>query len=473
MPPSPTLWWVRRDLRLTDNAALCAALARQGPVIPVFLYDEVVQTLGAAPMWRLGLGLEVFAKTLAQVGSRLILRRGRALEALRDLISETGAQAVYWNRLYDPAALQRDKAVKAALKNDGIAAHSTPGHVLFEPWTVETGGAGYYRVYSPFRRAVWDRTVDVPARAPARLSSPDTWPYSEALGDWHLARAMNRGATVVCDHVRVGETAAKARLDQFVAHHMHRYHADRDRLDLNATSGLSESLTYGEISPRICYWAVADKIQSGDKGAEKFVQELLWREFAYHLMYHTPHIVHKNWRQEWDAFPWNTDADRAEVQAWKRGMTGMPIIDAAMREMYVTGHMHNRARMLVASYLTKHLMTHWKIGLNWFADCLVDWDPAANALGWQWTAGSGPDAAPYFRVFNPDLQAEKFDPDHIYRRRFLAESYPDPSDTALSYFAAIPRNWSINAHGPYPHTPIVSATEGRNRALKAYEERDF
>ncbi|MDO7630051.1 MAG: FAD-binding domain-containing protein, partial [Loktanella sp.] len=210
-------------------------------------------------------------------------------------------------------------------------------------------------------------------------------------------------------------------------------------------------------------------LHAGKSDAEVFLKELVWREFAYHLAHHTPRIVDANWKPEWDGFPWN-EADTPEVIAWKQGRTGIPFVDAAMREMYVTGTMHNRGRMIVASYLTKHLMTHWKVGQAWFADCLTDWDPASNAMGWQWAAGSGPDAAPYFRVFNPVTQLDKFDKGHGYADRWIAEGALMPSDTALSYFDAVPCAWGLSPKDRYPE-PVVALDVGRNRALAAYAAR--
>ena len=210
----------------------------------------------------------------------------------------------------------------------------------------------------------------------------------------------------------------------------------------------------------------------GKAGAETFLKELVWREFAYHLMHHTPRLLDSNWKEDWDAFPWNTDERRSEVQRWKQGRTGIQFVDAAMREMYVTGRMHNRGRMIVASYLTKHLLCHWKIGQHWFGDCLIDWDPASNAMGWQWSAGSGPDATPYFRVFNPVTQLDKFDRDRAYVKRWIAEGRKNPTDTALSYFEAIPESWNMSPEDPYPE-PVVAADKGRQVALDAYENRGF
>lgn len=468
---SPILLWFRRDLRLADHPALTAAGATGRPVIPLFLHDEVVETHGGAPWFRLGLAVEHFGQVLGAMGSRLTLRRGPALATLRALIAETGAGSVWWTRLYDPDAKARDTAVKAGLRANGIDAKSFPGHLLFEPWEVETGSGGPYRVFTPMWRAVRGRSVANPLPAPKALARPAAWPATDSLSDWAMDRAMNRGRDVLLAHVTVGEAAAAARLSDFIARKVDRYPVARDLPAVDATSGLSENLTYGEISPVACWHAGWRVFEQGTAGAEVFLKELVWREFAYHLVHHFPHITSRNWKPEWDAFPWNREIT-PEVIAWQRGRTGVPFVDAAMRQMYVTGVMHNRGRMIVASYLTKHLMTDWKIGLDWFADCLIDWDPASNAMGWQWAAGSGPDAAPYFRVFNPVSQLDKFDPDHAYPRRWIAEGQRSPPDTALSYFAAQPRQWNMAPSDPYP-APVVAVEEGRKRALSAYENRGF
>ncbi len=469
---SPIILWFRRDLRLGDHPALTAAVETGRPIVPLFIHDEVVETHGAAPKFRLGLSVGDLATSLEGKDSKLILRRGDALSVLRDVIKETGAGAVYWSRLYDPDARKRDEAVKAALKTDGIEAVSHAGHLLFEPWTVETGSGGFYRVFTPMWKNV--RTRDVPPclPAPKAIPAPENWPASDTLADWDMGAAMQRGADIVAAHCCVGEVAASHRLGAFITHRVEDYDTARDLPAVDGTSRLSENLTYGEISPRTCWHSGQRAMQEGSKGAETFLKELVWREFAYHLVHHTPHITTKNWREDWDAFAWNTDERLAEVKAWKQGRTGLEFVDAAMREMYVTGTMHNRGRMIVASYLTKHLMCHWQIGQKWFADCLIDWDPASNAMGWQWSAGSGPDATPYFRVFNPETQVEKFDRDGAYRRTWIAEDRGQPSQTALDYFAAIPKSWPMTPGDSYPD-PIVSAAEGRTRALQAYENRDF
>lgn len=468
----PAILWLRRDLRLSDHPALAAALARGGPVIPVFIHDDAVERLGAAPKWRLGLGLSALEAALQAKGSRLILRRGAALAVLRDLIAETGAKAVFWTRLYEPEAQARDAGVKEALKSEGIEARSFGGHLMFEPWTVETKTGGYYKVYTPMWNAVRGRDVETPLAAPARIAGPAIWPASDALDAWRMGAAMHRGAEVVRPHVRLSEQAAQERLAAFIETWVARYDTTRDQPHVAGTSLLSENLALGEISPQQCWHAGQRALAEGKAGAETFLKELVWREFAYHLMYHTPHILNANWKRDWDAFPWNTDESHPHVIAWKQGRTGIPFVDAAMREMYVTGRMHNRGRMIVASYLTKHLLSHWKIGQAWFEHCLIDWDPASNAMGWQWAAGSGPDAAPYFRVFNPVSQLDKFDKKGEYVAQWIAEGQKSPPDTALSFFRAIPRHWGLSPQDRYP-APVVAADAGRKVALAAYENRGF
>ncbi|CUH76808.1 cryptochrome/photolyase family protein [Tropicibacter naphthalenivorans] len=472
MSQAPVIVWVRRDLRLTDHAAFTQAAKSGAPVIPVFIRDALVDGLGAAPKWRLGLGVESFSKSLEDKGSRLILRAGPPREVLLELAKQVGASAVYWQRAYDPDSVERDTDVKSALKDAGVQAESFEGHLLFEPWTVETKQGGYYKVYSPFWRAVKDREVPAPLPAPSDLPAPDQWPVSDDLNDWGLGDAMRRGAAVVRPYVRLGEQAAQSRLGAFMASKVEAYKDQRDVPAEDGTSCLSENLAVGEISPSQMWHAGQRALEEGKAGAETFLKEIVWREFAYHLMWHSPRILTDNWREEWGAFPWNEDERRAEVKAWKQARTGIRFVDAGLREMYVTGRMHNRVRMIVGSYLTKHLLCHWKIGMKWFEDCLIDWDPASNAMGWQWVAGSGPDATPYFRVFNPVTQREKFDPDRAYVKRWIAEGQKNPGAEALSYFDAIPESWPMRAGDDYPD-PIVSAKDGREAALNAYENKGF
>lgn len=465
MAEAPLILWFRRDLRVSDHPMLAAAVASGRPQLPLFILDPETEAIGAAAKFRLGLAVEAFGQRLQGLGSRLILRRGPALAVLEAVLAETGAAGVMWSRAYDPPAMARDKVVKAALKARGMLAESHPGALLHEPWEVETGQGGPYRVFTPYWKAVRGRAVAPTLPPPARLTAPAIWPASDRLEDWVLAEAMHRAAPIVAAHQRVGEAAALARLGDFAQGPMAAYAADRDFPALTgATSGLSENLAWGEIGPRSLWHRGWRAMAEGNAGAETFLKEVVWREFAWHLMYHYPDIASQSWKNGWQSFPWRGDTPDAE--RWRQGMTGEPFVDAAMREMYVTGRMHNRARMIVASYLTKHLLTDWRIGQAWFADCLTDWDAAANAMGWQWVAGSGPDASPYFRIFNPAGQAEKFDADQTYRRRWVAELGRAPGALALSYFDAVPRRWHLTPDQRYP-MPLVDLAEGRARALAA------
>lgn len=465
----PILLWFRRDFRLADHRALSEACQSGRPVVPVFILDEVAQSYGAAPKWRLCRALEQFQITLQNIGSRLVLRRGKAADVLFQLAKETGAQDIWWTRAYDPDAVKRDTAVKSTLTEVGFDAKSWPGHLLFEPWNVATKQGGFYKVYTPMWRAVKDREISAPEPAPQRLIAPEIWPRSERLQDWDLEKTMNRGAQVLTRCTTVGEEAAHSRLIEFTSGAIDGYKQGRDFPARDATSHLSEHLAWGEIGPRTIWHAGLRAYHEERHGAEHFLKELVWREFAYHLAFHTPHITHRSWRPEWEAFPWSEEEDET-VLRWKQGRTGIPLVDAAMRELYVTGYMHNRGRMIVGSFLTKHLLKHWRIGQAWFEDCLIDWDPASNAMGWQWVAGCGPDAAPYFRVFNPETQAQKFDPDQAYIQRYVAELAPKPGPEALAFFEACPRKWGLTPKDPYPQ-PVVGLAEGRKRALEVYGAR--
>lgn len=460
MQNAPLIIWFRRDLRLDDHRALAAALDLGRPVIPLFILDPETENLGAAAKWRLGQGIAALAESLAQIDSQLILRKGGAEQVLTSVLAETGGAGVYWQRMYDPASVARDTAVKSALKAGGFIAQSHEGALLLEPWQVETGQGGPYKVYSPFWRAIAGRDFGAPIAPPNSLPAPDHWPMSETLIDWNMGAAMQRGAGIVARHAGIGAATAQTRLRDFLAGPIGPYKEARDLVGQSATSQLSENLAWGEISPRRIWSASERAIHEGAAGAEHFRKELVWREFAYHLMHHTPHILAQNWRADWDDFPWRDDC--ADAERWRRGQTGEDFVDAAMREVYVTGRMHNRARMIVASYLTKHLMVNWRVGQAWFDQVLTDWDMASNAMGWQWVAGSGPDAAPYFRVFNPETQAEKFDADGRYRRYWLTGAGAD------EFRAAVPTSWAMTDKRP---KPILTLAEGRTRALAAYSAR--
>lgn len=452
---SAAILWLRRDLRLSDNPALTAAVRSGLAVIPVFILDPETEALAAAPKWRLGQAVAHFAERLGGIGSRLILRRGDAAEVLTALVRETNATEVHWTQLHDAPARHRDMAVAQAL---GAAAHVHHGHTLHPPDAIRTKVGGFYKVYTPFWNTLRQMGVDTPAPSHDTLKAPDTWPASDRLEDWAMGAAMNRGAAVLAKHATVGEDAALQRLHDLLDG-LDGYARARDDMGTRETSGLSENLTYGEIGPRTLWHAALHAMQDGARNAEIFLRELAWRDFAHHLLWHNPHLPDRHWREGWDDFPWRQD--NSDAEAWRRGQTGEPIVDAAMREMFATGTMHNRARMIVASYLTKHLLTDWRVGLRWFEEVLIDWDPASNALNWQWVAGCGPDASPYFRIFNPAAQADKFDAKRRYRDRWLTDT-PQSRD----FLDAAPRQWGLTAQSPRPE-PLIGLKVGRDRALAA------
>ncbi|MDO5613260.1 MAG: deoxyribodipyrimidine photo-lyase [Paracoccus sp. (in: a-proteobacteria)] len=444
---APVIWWVGRDLRLTDNPALVAAAA-SGPVLPLMVLDTPEDALGAAPAWRLGQAMRALADNLAARGSRLIVRRGDAATVLAALMAQTGAQAVHLN---SPRPFFSAAAVRVAL---GEALHIHPGNWLLAPGSVKTGAGGAYQKFTPFWRNLRGRDIAAPMPVP-RITAPAAWPASD---DWQLGTAMRRGAAIVARETRAGQAAALARLAEFLDGPVQDYTDARNLPAHPGTSGLSDALAVGEISARHIWHAATAARAEGAPGAETFLSELAWRDFARDLYFHSPAMDRQAWRAEWDSFPWRDD--NPDAGSWRRGLTGIDIVDAGMREVYATGRMHNRVRMIAASFLTKHLLTHWRIGLDWFADTLTDWDPASNAMNWQWVAGSGPDAAPYFRIFNPDTQAAKFDPRGDYCRYWLS----GPGDARFR--AAIPLSWDIPSARP---APVIGLAQGRARALAAYE----
>ncbi len=456
---TPTIVWLRKDLRLADNHALTAA-STAGPIIPVFILDDVfATTLGAAAKLRLKLSLEALSRDLAQAGAPLILRRGEALTVLRALVAETGAKAVTWTRLTDGPALERDKRIKAALVDDGVTTESHGGFTLLDPWTVKTGAGNQFKVYTPFWRAVSARDIERPLPRPKILTGVQGV-RSDTLVDWRLEAEMGPAADALADQISAGEQAALDKLDTFLDGPAPRYAEDRDQMGLpNAVTQLSDHLAVGEISPRTIWWAL---MATGDThGHVTARKQIVWRDFAHHLLFHDPEMETRCWRREWEEFAWAGDNDAAAK--WKAGSTGIDVVDAAMRELWVTGRMHNRARMIVASVLTKNLLVDWRIGEAWFRHTLIDWDPANNAMGWQWVAGCGPDASPFFRIFNPATQAEKFDKSKTYRRRWLYQG-----EGAKSFKAMWPKSdVTLSLESP-PLMVDLKAT--RQAALSAWED---
>ena len=463
------LVWLRRDLRLADNPALAAACQRYQRVLPVFIWapeEEAPWQPGGASRWWLHHSLAALQKSLPA----LRLRAGDSLAELRKLIAETGATAVYWNRLYEPALIARDKGIKETLRAEGLDAESFNAALLFEPWEMKTLAAGEpYRVFTPFYKAMLPR---LPARAlhiadvgrvPTRQQD---WPKSLPLESLELLPKINWDAAFY-QHWTPGEAGARARLEEFCKHDVTRYQDDRDLPAEAATSRLSPHLHFGEISPvqihaRVQRLMAENSAPGVLKNAQGFIREVVWREFSHHLLYHFPKTPQEPLYAKFAPFPWRRGYTK-DLRAWQQGRTGIPIVDAGMRELWVSGIMHNRVRMIVASLLTKNLLIPWQEGAQWFWDTLVDADLAQNTLGWQWTAGCGADAAPYFRVFNPILQARKFDPDGVYIKRWVPELAGLSGDELFAPWE------SPNPSKNYP-APIVDLAASRDRALAAYAE---
>lgn len=476
MSREPTLVWLRQDLRLSDNPALHAATACGGAVVPVFVWapeEDGAWPPGAASRWWLHQSLKALDRDLRRIGSRLVYRIGPSSDALLQVAAETGAKTVLWGRRYEPAVIARDAAVEVSLRGAGLVVERFNSSLLFEPWEIRTRAGKPFQVFTPFWRACRGSAPPAkPLPAPGRLPAPRRWPASvklDALGlqptlDWASGlRAM----------WKPGEAGARERMETFLAGGLASYDGDRDLPASRGSSCLSPHLHFGELSPRAIWHAVADRLASRQgrriaAGAETFLKELGWREFAHHLLFHFPYTAESPLRPSFSAFSWRDDP--VALLAWQRGRTGYPFVDAGMRQLWATGWMHNRVRMVAASFLVKHLLLPWQSGAKWFWDTLVDADLANNTLGWQWTAGCGADAAPFFRVFNPVAQGERFDASGDYVRRWVPELVRLESRW-------IHRPWEAPASAlatagvvlgeTYPR-PIVDHAAARQRALAAF-----
>ena len=461
--------WFRQDLRLADNSALDFACQAQQTeqVIPVFIWDPELEwgPQGAQKVW-LHHSLQSLAEDLKAKGSRLILRQGDTEVVLSELIESFQADTVVWNRCYEPAVIARDKSIKAKLKDQGVAAHSFNGSLLFEPWEVKTQGGGPYKVFTPFWKncLAQDRPFErfpEPEHLPAVVSQGE----SETLEDLKLLPAVN-WHTEIEKFWQVGEAAAHDKLSHFLSRDVSDYHDQRNTPSVDGTSLLSPHLHFGELSPRQV-WHAAQNYPSTE-GCRVFLSEIGWREFAYHIMYHFPHTVTQPMDARFEAFPWKPD--NGELALWQKGQTGYPIVDAGMRQLWETGWMHNRVRMIVASFLTKDLLLPWQLGAQWFWDTLVDADLASNSMGWQWAAGSGADAAPFFRIFNPVSQGEKFDKEGRYVRRWVPEIAQLPNKYLHKPWEAPPLTLleaGIVLGRDYPE-PVVNHKVAREDALAAF-----
>ncbi len=463
----PALVWFRQDLRLTDHAALDAAMAAGRPVVPVYILDDAspgLWALGGAARWWLHHSLAALAGSLRQRGAPLILRRGPAAEVIADLVRETGAGAVHAGRMHEPWARRADAAVQAALGETPLHLHRTA--TLFDLEAIRTKTGGTYGVYTPFARACRLRgDLHAPSPAPDRIPAAPP-PRSENLDEWALLPRHPDWAGGLRDTWAVGEAAAQARLQAFLDKAVRGYDVGRNLPGQPGTSMLSAHLHWGELSPRQV-WHTAAAVAGGE-GLGVYLGELLWREFAAYLLWHNPHMPEQPLRPAFAKLPFRTAPP--DLHAWQRGRTGIPIVDAGMRQLWHIGWMHNRVRMIAASFLVKQLLIDWRAGEAWFWDTLVDADLASNAASWQWIAGSGIDSQPFFRVFNPVTQGQKWDGAGDYVRHWLPElaRLPDKYLHApWTASAAALGEAGITLGQQYP-VPIADLAAARQRALETY-----
>jgi deoxyribodipyrimidine photo-lyase len=457
MTVSPTIVWFREDFRLADNQALHEATLRGQPLVCLVILDDVA-AMGAAARWWLDGAIHALAADLWAKGGDLHVLRGPAGRVMQSVVQATRAGAVFWNRRYDPQGRQTDTAIKAALQGQGVVARSFSGALLHEPWTVHKLSGAPYKIFTAFWRAACKLPVQAFLRpAPDTLAFAPPTPALDALRappeQYRLLPTAPDWAGGLRAVWNPGEAQARARLTDFCQHNQAEYAQTRDFPAMGTTSGLSPFLRFGHVSPgRV--WETARASPNPDK----FLTELGWRDFAWSLLFETPDLASRNLRPEFDAMQWRTDPKG--LAAWQRGQTGYPLVDAGMRELWHTGTMHNRVRMVVASFLVKHLLIDWREGERWFADTLVDYDPASNPMNWQWSAGTGVDAAPYFRIMNPILQSRKFDPKGVYIRRWVPEvAHLSDKD--------IHTPWEVGCRGYI--APVVDHAEARARALAAWK----
>jgi len=465
---STALVWLRRDLRLADHPAFAAACAAHERVLPVYIHapqEEGNWCPGAASRWWLHQTLRALGEALVARGGRLHLAAGDSRETLERLIAQSGASAVYWTRCYEPAVIERDSGIKAALRQRGIRVESQRGNLLAEPWRVSGSEQRSYKVFTPFWRKLESQLT--PLR-PLPESRPRHWARLAGSVPLEALELEPRIAWTsgLARSWQPGEAGARERLRSFLNHALADYALARDRPGTAGTSRLSPHLHFGEISPRQIHHALHKRAARADAAAKAsigaYLRELGWREFAHHMLYHYPGTCERNFNRRFDTFRW-AEADERVLERWQRGRTGVPLVDAGMRELWSTGWMHNRVRMIVASFLTKNLRLHWLHGARWFWDTLVDADLANNTLGWQWVAGSGADAAPYFRVFNPLTQSARFDPEALYLKRWL----PELAGLPVRVLHEPWREPAALAACGYPE-PMVDLKASRELALESY-----
>lgn len=466
----PSIVWFRSDLRVKDNPALTAAVERGSPILCLYILEDEGRDRGGASRWWLHQSLNSLNQSLKTIGGVLVLRKGLPEQILPDLISETSATAVFWNRRYDAEGMATDKALKLNLKSQGVSVSSFKANVLFEPWDVEKKTGGFYKVYTPYKRACLARGVSRgPLKAPDKIEPFGLVP-SDTLESWQLTPHSPDWSKSISESWLLGEVGAAARLIRFLHEGgIEGYKTNRNFPAIEGTSQLSPHLAFGEISPyQIWAAATSPDVDAPAEDLETFLSEILWREFSYQLLYFHPKLASKNFQPRFDAFPWAGNTNH--LAHWQRGNTGYPIVDAGMRQLWQTGWMHNRVRMIVGSFLVKHLLLDWRHGEEWFWDTLVDADPASNAASWQWIAGSGADAAPYFRIFNPMTQGDKFDKSGDYVRKFVPELKNMPDKHLNSPWEApecVLQDAGVELGKTYPK-PIVDHAVARQKALAAF-----
>ncbi len=477
---TPTLLWFRQDLRLQDNPALEAAVARGGPVVPIYVLDDAAEerwSPGGAARWWLHHSLAALDAALRERGSRLILARGESAAVLRAAARATGADAIYWNRRYEPSAVARDAKLKQEFAAAGFNAKSFNGALLNEPHAIANKQGRPFQVFTPYWRHCLTLPVAAPVKTPeGKFRPPAAWPKSVELAELGLLPRIDWTASMHATW-EPGEAGAQKRLRRFLTRALDGYDERRNTPADDGTSMLSSHLHFGEIGPRQIWAAIQARSRDTgvfppSKGAGVFLAEIGWREFAHHLLFHFPQTPAQPLREEFARFPWAADPGGGKLRAWQQGRTGYPLVDAGMRQLWHTGWMHNRVRMVVASFLVKHLRLSWTHGAAWFWDTLVDADLANNTLGWQWSAGCGADAAPYFRIFAPVLQGVKFDPAGDYVRHWVpelakmpAEHIHAPWEAPLHVLAAA----GVTLGKNYPH-PIVDHATARAEALAALKQ---
>ncbi|AIL12454.1 deoxyribodipyrimidine photolyase [Candidatus Paracaedimonas acanthamoebae] len=472
MKTSPLILWFRQDLRLQHHPAFEVAKATGLPILPLYILDDDTPgpwKMGAAQRWWLHHSLLSLNKDLDAQGGKLILRRGSPSRVLQDVLQETGAQSIYWSRCYEPFSIVRDTGLKKDFIEQGITIKSFNSSLLFEPWEIKNQQGQPYKIFTQFWKKCLAQGPRFSIFENTTLAQFYTHLKSEDLTTWELTPTHPNWAHGFSELWQPGEDGAHQKLEIFFTHHLKEYKETRNRPGYYGTSRLSPHLHFGEISPHQI-WRCFQQLTNSPPSSESYLAEIGWREFCYHLLYAFPSLPERPFQKKFTDFQWKNNNDT--LKAWQQGNTGYPIVDAGMRELWHTGWMHNRVRMIVASFLTKHLLLSWQEGEKWFWNTLVDADLANNAANWQWIAGCGADAAPYFRIFNPTLQGEKFDPQGDYVRRWV----PELKNLSNSF---IHKPWQasaaeLNQAGvilgkTYP-LPLVNHGDARDRALESYRQ---